>query len=170
VAGLYDRLLIMGRIGAPFGVKGWLKIHSETAPPENLLGYSPWWIKRREGWSEIRVVEGRRHGKALVAHFEGIDDRDAARELVGSEIAVRREQLEPPEEGHYYWADLIGAEVINRKGIRLGCVDHLIDTGANDVLVVTGDRERLIPFVLDRYVERVDLEGGRIDVDWDERD
>lgn len=164
------QLLAMGRIGAPYGVRGWLKVHSYTNPPENLLRYSPWWIRRREGWTAFRVTDGRRHGKALVAQIDGYEDREAARVLVGAEVAVERDYLEPPGEGQYYWADLVGVAVFNREGVRLGEVDHLIDNGAQDVLVLRGERERLIPFVPGYYVLEVDLGQGRIVVDWDKDD
>lgn len=169
-AGPQGRLLTMGKIGAPYGVRGWLKVHSYTVPPENILRYSPWWIRRHNEWVTIEPKEGRRHGKALVVHFEGLEDREGTRGLVGAEIAIERGELEPPGEGHYYWVDLIGAAVINREGIRLGRVERLIETGGQDVMVLSGDRERLIPFVLGRYVLNVNLEQGKIIVDWNESD
>ncbi len=164
---LQERRLTMGRFGAPFGVRGWLKIHSHASPPENLFKYSPWWVRLDGRWVEVRADEGRPHGKGLIAHIEGYDDPESARILVGTEIGVDRDRLEPPGEGEYYWADLVGATVVNLAGQTLGRVDHLFDNGAHDVMAVVGERERLIPFVLDRYVIEVDVEGGRIRVDWD---
>ena len=165
-----DQLLVMGKIGAPFGVQGWLKVHSYTQPPENLLRYSPWWIGRHGRWAAYRVKQGRPHGKSVVALLEGFADRDAARILVGADVAIERARLEPPGEGRYYWADLIGATVFNREGVNLGKVDGLIDNGAQDVLVLSGERKRLIPFVPDRYVLEVDAERKKIIVDWDQND
>ncbi len=159
--------LIMGRFGAPFGVRGWLKVHSETAPTENLFAYSPWWVRLDGEWVALRVDEGRAHGKGLIAHIDGYDAPETARALVGLEIAVERECLAPLAEGEYYWADLIGAAVVNRAGQALGTVDRLFDNGAHDVMVVSGERERLIPFVSGRYIDEVDVAGGRIVVDWD---
>jgi 16S rRNA processing protein RimM len=161
----------MGRIGAPYGIRGWLKVHSYTDPPENLLHYSPWWIRWQEEWRALRVMDGRRHGKGLVAQVAGYEDREAARVLVGAEVAIERGHLQAPGEGEYYWADLVGLPVFNREGVRLGEVDHLVDNGAQDVLVLRGgEKERLIPFVPGYYVLQVDLEQGRMVVDWDKDD
>lgn len=164
-----QRLLTMGRLGAPYGVKGWLRVHSWTSPPDNILHYQPWWVRLGGEWKALRLSEGRPHGKSLVARLEGYEDREAVRELVGAEIAIERSQLEAPEEGSYYWADLIGAQVVNVAGEEFGRVAHLIDTGVQDVLVIRGEREYLIPFVRGHYVREVDLAAGRIVVDW-ERD
>lgn len=156
----------MGRLGAPYGVKGWLKVHSYTSPPENILRYGPWWVRLGGEWTELRPRDGRPHGKGLVAQIEGYEDREAVRSLVGAEIAVDRSQLEEAGEGSYYWADLIGLRVVNREGHELGRVDHLIETGVHDVLVVKGEHECLVPFVPGHYVDEVDLAAGRIVVDW----
>ena len=113
------------------------------------------------------MVEGQRHGKAVIARLDDIGDRDEAAELVGCEVAVSRQALPQPEAGSYYWADLEGLRVVNRDGAELGRVDYLLETGANDVLVIQGDSERLIPFVIDEVVLDVDLAGGVITVDWE---
>ncbi len=163
--------VVLGHVGAPYGVKGWVKIHADTEAPEAILEYSPWYLRRegdRQGeWREAELEEGRTHGKGVVAKFAGCDDRDAAARLRGHLIAVRREQLPPAGEGEYYWADLVGLRVVNTAGEELGVIDHLMATGANDVLVVKGDRERLIPFVMGHVVKSVDLDGGVMRVDWD---
>jgi 16S rRNA processing protein RimM len=162
-----QRLITVARIGAPYGVRGWLKIHSFTAPPESVLDYDPWRIRLGDEWRQLRVAEGRPHGKGVVARLEGFEDREAVRSLVGAEVAVERAQLGDPGAGSYFWTDLIGAEVVNREGAVLGRVDHLIDTGQHDVLVIRGgDRERMIPFVQGHYVLEVDVDSGRIVVDW----
>jgi len=166
-----SRRVVMGRIGGLFGVRGWVKVHSYASPPENLLRYQPWQLSSGGVWRMLEVNDGRRHGKGVVAQLAGYADRDAASELVGAEIAVERAQLEAPAENEYYWADLIGSAVVNRDGVELGRVDHMIETGANDVLVVRDGRgETLIPFVIGRYVLEVDLDRERILVDWAEGD
>lgn len=155
----------LGRIVGLFGVRGWVKVFSYTELRDNILAYPVWWLARDERWA--RVAEGRRHGAGLIARLEGTQDRDAAARLVDQEILVDRAQLPPPEEGTYYWADLEGLEVIGLDGRVLGRVSHLFRTGANDVLVVQGKRERLIPFLQGDVVREVDPEGGWIRVDWD---
>jgi 16S rRNA processing protein RimM len=162
-----QRLVTVARLGAPYGVRGWLKVHSFTSEPENVLDYQPWWLRIGGEWKQFRVAEGRIHGKGVVARLEGFDDRDAVRVLVGADVAVERSQLGEPGAGSYFWTDLIGAEVVNREGEVLGRVDHLIDNGVQDVLVIRGaDRERLIPFVQDHFILEVDVDAGRILVDW----
>jgi 16S rRNA processing protein RimM len=159
--------VILGRIAGVYGVRGWVKVFSETKPKDNILDYNPWLINLDGSWKSIEVIEGKPHGKGLVAHLAGYDDRDLARKLVGAEIAIERDRLPAAAEGEYYWADLVGLKVITLDGTELGVVDHLLETGANDVLVVQGERERLIPFVQGQYVREVDLETGLIKVDWD---
>ncbi len=148
-------------------MRGWVRIYSFTQPRENILTYQPWHLKQGGGWRAMMLAEGRRHGKGVVARLEDCDDRDQALALVGTEIAIRREQLPDAGPGQYYWSDLQGMRVCDRAGEPLGVVDYLIETGANDVLVVKGDRERLIPFVLEQVILEVDLDRGEIRVDWD---
>lgn len=143
-----------------------MKVYSYTDPPENILGYGPWLLKRGNEWRRAEVEDGKRHGKGLIAKLRGCDDRDAAAAWVGAEIAIRRSQLEALEPGEYYWTDLIGLRVLGTDGTEYGVVAQLLETGANDVLVVKGDRERLIPFVLEQVVTRIDLEKGELRVDW----
>ncbi len=162
--------ITVGRIGAPYGVKGWVKIQSHTEIPSNILDYDPWYLRPEKAadadWREARLDGARVHGKGVVAKFAGCDDRDAAVLMRGQEIAVRREQLPAAEEGEYYWIDLVGLRVETLDGTELGRVDHLMATGANDVLVVEGERQRLIPFVTGHIVKDVDLDAGVIRVDW----
>lgn len=160
--------VILGRVTGLFGVRGWVKIYSYTEPREAVLGYGPWWL-RRDGsdWRQVRVTEGQRHGRSVVARLDGYDDRDAAAELLDADIAVAPEALPEPAEGQYYWHDLAGLEVVHRDGTRLGRVARILETGANDVLVVEGDRERLIPFVPEKVILDVDLANGEILVDWE---
>lgn len=159
--------VIMGRVTGPFGVRGWVKVFSDTEPRERIVDFGTVWLRRGDSWREIKITSGQRQGKGVVVAFEGIDERDAAVALTGAEIAVDRDRLEPPAEGEYYWADLIGLEVVNLEGLTLGRLDHLIATGANDVMVVRGERERLIPWVPGDVVKEVDQGAGRLTVDWD---
>ena len=162
-----NRMVPVGRISGLHGIKGWVRVYSFTEPRENIVGYRPWYLKRAGRWQAAHVEAGGRHGKGVIAKLAGCDDRDDAAALVGLEIGVSREQFPVSESGEYYWADLLGLQVLTRDGVDLGRVDHLIETGANDVLVVKGDRERLIPFLTGSVIRSVDLERGRIDVDWD---
>lgn len=155
----------MGHVAAPFGVKGWLKVFAYTEARDGLFDYSDWWLGRGDDWRPVEVEDAQIHGKALVAKLAGVDDRSAAEPLKGLEIAVPRDQLEAAGEDEYYWMDLVGLEVVNRSGERLGEVAGLLETGANDVLRVTAERERLIPFV-GAIVLDVDLGARRILVDW----
>lgn len=143
-----------------------MRVYSYTEPRENVVGYRRWRLQRNGEQSEVEVAEGRAQGKGVVARIEGCDDRDAAMRLVGSEILIERDQLPALGEGEYYWTDLQGMRVVNRQGEQLGEVESLFETGANDVMVVKGERERLIPFVPARIVLKVDQEAGEILVDW----
>jgi 16S rRNA processing protein RimM len=157
---------VLGRITGPFGVRGWLKVMSFTDPPEQILDYPTWQAELpRAGRRELHPLEGRRHGKGLVVRFEGIDDRDAAIALGRLDLWVERREL-PALKGEYYRADLVGFEVVNLQGQPLGRVDHFLDMPANAVMVVAGLREHWLPLGRDQ-VFRVDLEHGRITVDWD---
>ena len=163
-----DRFVTLGRISGLHGVRGWVKVYSETRPRENILQYASWYIRGTAGWEERTLEQGRSHGKTLVAKLSGCDDREAAAGLMDAIIAVRRSQLPATgETGEYYWTDLEGLAVVNREGVSLGRVSHLFETGSNDVLVVNGEREHLSPDV----PEQVGLEGnlaeGLIVVDWD---
>ena len=159
-------MVTVARIVGVFGVAGWVKIFSYTRPRENVLTYSPWYLQRGGRWEAVGLLEGRLQGKGVVARLQGVEDRDQAQALIDTDVAVRREQLPPSGENEFYWVDLLGLRVVNRDGVELGVVKQMMETGANDVLVVEGDRERLIPLVPKVYVLAVDLEAGRIDVDW----
>ncbi len=163
-----DKWVLVGKIVGVSGVRGEVKLESYTEPRTRIFSYQPWRLTIGPGEREISGCRGREQGKGVVATLPGIEDRDAAVPLVGTEIWVRRSALPRSTKGEYYWADLEGLEVDTVEGVKLGRVSHLIATGANDVLVVLdGKRERLIPFVLDDYVKEVDLDSGRITVDWD---
>ena len=116
---------------------------------------------------ECGKAQGKPHGKGLVAKLDGVVDRDQAAALMDFTVSVDRGQLPENPDGTYYWADLVGLTVTTQQGQQLGTVDYMMETGANDVMVVAGDRERLIPFVLGQVVAKVDLESGLILVDWD---
>lgn len=165
--------VVLGHVSGLFGVKGWVKVHSYTRPTFNLLEYDEWLIGRQNAWRPFRVLDAREQGKTLVALLSGDDDgaplpdRDAAAVLVDEQIAVKRDQLPEPEPGEYYWFDLIGLDVVNRDDVPLGRVKAMMETGANDVLVLAGERERLLPFVVGEFIDEVDLAAGRIVADWD---
>jgi 16S rRNA processing protein RimM len=161
-----EKLTTLGKIVGLFGVRGWVKVYSYTRPPEAILQYPRWRVRHTGGWREHRLEEGRVHGKQVVARLAGYTDRNRAAELIGAEVALALSELPRTRPGEYYWAELIGLEVVDRQGVPLGRVEGLMETGANDVLVVRGERERLIPFIRDVILE-VDLERQRISVDWD---
>lgn len=162
-----ERMVVLGRISGVFGVRGWVKIYSHTEPRDNILQYSPWHLGGKDGWKPRRLIKGQVHGKGVLAHISGCDDRDAAQMLVGLDIAIPRNLLPGLDQDDYYWSDLEGLRVETLDGVELGAVHCLFDTGANDVMVVRGDRERLIPYLWGQVVKRVDLEAGLIQVDWD---
>ncbi len=159
--------LMMGRISGALGVHGWLKLHSYSRPLDAIFEYRPWLLRHNGKESTLKVVEWRPQGRGLVFRTPSSEDRNTAEAMVGGEIWIARSVLPPADPGEYYWADLEGLRVRTLEGVELGVVDHLVATGANDVLVVQGERERLIPFVTGRHVMSVDVEAGQIVVDWD---
>lgn len=156
----------MGRIVAPYGIKGWIKVQPFTGSPHGLLDYAAWQVGREGEWQERVVESAKVHGSAVVAKLGGVEGRDEAAALQGQRIAVSRSGFPEPAAGEYYWADLIGLRVVNAEGVTLGTVSRLFETGANDVMVVDGDRERLLPFI-GPVIMKVDLRDGVIEVDWD---
>ncbi|MDJ0833099.1 MAG: ribosome maturation factor RimM [Gammaproteobacteria bacterium] len=161
-----DDLIEIGHILAAHGVKGQVKVYSNTSPRENIVTYSPW-VLEQAGEQKTVEVTGKRQGKNVIAQLAGIDDRDQAIGLSGARILIRSEQLPQLEQGEFYWSQLIGLDVVSTEDQAFGRVDHMLETGANDVMVVQGDRERLIPFVMDEVVKQVDLDQGQIIVEWD---
>ena len=159
--------VVVGRISALYGVRGWVKVFSHTDPRDNILHYQPWLVNINGTWQTLEHVEGRIHQQGIVARLDGYDDRDAASMLLGCDIAVRSEQLAVLAPGEYYWSELIGLKVITTEGVELGVVEKLLETGSNDVLVVQGERERLLPYLPGQVVMKVDKDRGRIEVDWD---
>lgn len=160
------RLVTLGRISGVYGVRGWVKVHSYTEPRDNVVGFARWTLRTRAGESTVEVEDGRAQGANVVAKLRGVDDREAARELIGADIAVERSALPACEPGEYYWTDLEGLEVVTPAGDRLGTVDHLVATGGHDVLVLAGEPPRLIPFVHGTVIRGVDLAAGVIVADW----
>jgi 16S rRNA processing protein RimM len=156
----------MGRISAPFGIQGWIKIKTFTESADGLADHDRWWIGSGEEWKPYTMQEFAARPAATVAKLEGVDDRNAAEALRGLEVAVSREALGPAEPGSIYWIDLVGLEVRTVSGEALGKVEGLFETGETSVLVVKGERERMIPFV-PQYVKGVDREAKRITVDWE---
>ncbi|QJR16631.1 ribosome maturation factor RimM [Usitatibacter palustris] len=156
----------MGRVSAPFGIQGWVKLKAFTESADGLADFPRWLLKLPEGWREHVIEEFAVRSASTVAKFEGVDDRDAAEKLRGCEVAVLRETLGEADKGSIYWIDLLDLEVVNLRGEALGKVAELFQTGETSVLVVKGERERMIPFV-DQYVKSVDREARRITVDWE---
>jgi 16S rRNA processing protein RimM len=155
----------MGRVSGPFGVKGWVKLQPFTEAPENLLAYPTWWFRGEGRWQQSRIERGHVQGSSVVVKIAGCEDRDAAALYRGQEVAVSRDALPQPGANEFYWADLVGLKVVNEQGEDLGVVKEVFETGANDVLVVQGGRERLIPFT-EPVVKQVDVAGGVIRVEW----
>ncbi|GAB3056028.1 ribosome maturation factor RimM [Stenotrophomonas tumulicola] len=163
-----ERRILLGRVAGAFGVRGELKLESWTEPRSAIFRYQPWILRSPSGQeSTLSGVRGRDSGKHLVATFPGIEDRDTVEAMRGTEIFVARSALPPPRPDEYYWVDLEGLDVRTVEGVSLGQVSHLFSTGANDVLVARGDRERMIPFVLPDFVRSVDFEANLVVVDWD---
>ena len=165
-----EEFVPVGKISGAFGVKGWVKVFSFTDPRKNILSYSPLYISRKGEWIEVKKSGGRTQGKGVVMELENVTDRDQVLPLIGAELAIKNTQLKPTAKDEFYWSDLVGLTVVNLQDQTLGQVDHLLETGANDVLVLKEDgknEERLIPFVMDEVVKLVDLDNKLIRVDWE---
>ena len=162
------RTVLVGEITGSYGVRGWVKVRSYTDPPGSILRYTPWLLERKGRPVEYPLIDGKPHGGNVIALLQGIENPEQARELRGSRILVDRAVFPPAEPGNFYWVDLVGLNVKNLNGQNLGRVEDLMATGANDVLIVRGDRERLIPFLTGATVRSIDLQAGEILVDWDE--
>ena len=156
----------VGRVSGVFGVKGWLKVRSYTEPPDNIVRFGTWTLRVEGADHSFDVEDGQSHAGIVVVKLRGIDDRDRARDWVGADVVVAREQLPATRDGELYWTDLEGLEVRTTTGLLLGRVAHLLATGGNDVLVLDSAPQRLIPFVAGSVVKEVDLEAGQIVVDW----
>ena len=157
----------VGRISGVFGIKGWVKVFSFTDARENILNYSPWLLKKDSETKVVNVIDGNLQGKAVVAQLDGVSDRDQAASLMGWDIFITPDQLPKAAKDEYYWSDLLGLNVETNEGVPLGIVDSLLETGANDVVIVKGDRERAIPFLQGKTIINIDLDAGKMVVDWD---
>jgi len=171
-----SNLINVGRTAGVFGIKGWVKVISNTEPKDGIVKYLPWWLKTRHGAKIFDVDDYKFQNDNLIVHFKGVDDRDAAALLSAVDIAIEKSQLPPLEEGDFYWHQLIGMEVnsvFEGRTCSLGKVKNIVETGANDVLLVVpsensvDQRERLVPYVPGLYIESVDAEQNVIYADWD---
>jgi len=168
-----DDKLIIGAISGVFGIQGWVKVFSETEPRENILNYSPWLIELNKQWQTVKVIRGKKHGKAVIAQLDGVNDRNHAETLKRARIAIYPSQLPQTSESEFYWRDLKGLSVLNQQGFEFGQVVDILETGANDVLVVHNNKdlkdqneEYLIPYVWQQVILDVNLEQSVIKVDW----
>lgn len=166
--------VIVGKIGAPYGIKGWIKVNSYTDPESNIFDYSPWQLDVGGELKDVEIAEWRTHNKGLIARLADISDRNAAELVKGATIVVSAEVFPELTGEEYYWRDLEGMEVVTEQGYHLGKVNNLMETGANDVMVVkanTGDafgkKERLIPYIEEQVIKQVDLQSRQITVDWE---
>jgi 16S rRNA processing protein RimM len=161
-------MIHLGEISGVFGVKGWVKVFSHTVPRENIVKYKTWLLNTGGAdCQSIKVLNGRRQSKGVVAQLEGVTDPDQAHKLIGTKVMIAKEQLARLKKGEYYWSDLEGLAVATTAGVDLGTVAWLFETGNNDVLVVVGDRERYIPYIANEVIINVDLQTSKMIVDWD---
>jgi len=175
-----DRVLL-GHITGVSGLKGWVKVHSDTNPRDNIVSYRSWSIQTGDSWEQVKVLAGRPQGKTIVASLEGVTSPEQAAKLVGSTIAVQRSDMPVLDSGEFYWADLTGMHVRTVDGVALGSVSRLFETGANDVVVISDERtckeneegkrvsnrEILVPWLVPDVITDVDLQQRVITVDWD---
>ncbi len=170
----HNEKMIVGKFGATYGIRGWLKLFSYTNEAENIFDYAPWFIKQGGQWQEIKLESWKRHNKGLVCKLEGIEEREPARLLTNFEIAINPDALPELPAEEIYWRDIIGMQIVTDKGYHLGEVVDMLATGSNDVMVVKanlkdafGQKERLIPFLNEQVIKTIDQEAQRIEVDWD---
>lgn len=157
----------MGRLTSLYGLKGWVKLHSYTDPIPAILDYDPLYITNGEDWQVLAIDAAREHGKGLVVKIADVNDRDQASALLGRDLAIQRSQLPPLNNDEVYWVDLQGLQVVNTQGVEFGHIERLFATGANDVMVIQGERERLVPFLRPDVVQEIDFSTRRMRVDWD---
>jgi 16S rRNA processing protein RimM len=158
-------LIQLGFVGAPYGVRGWVKLRSHTDPPERLLEHRSLMLGQGDVWRNYRIEASGRSGGALTVKLSGVEDRDQAQALRGAQVCVPRSELPPRDDRDFYRADLVGCEVVNLDGTALGRVQHFMETPAQVLMVVRGARDFLIPAV-PQYLRRVDLQSRRVVVDW----
>ena len=172
-----SEMVVIGKITSVYGVKGWVKVHSYTEPMENIIGYQSCYIDRGSRWDPIEFQTVKHHGKGFVALIDGVSDRDKAQLYCQCHIAIPLSDIPALEEGEFYWRELKGLKVFaagpEGQELLLGTVHEMMETGANDVLVVRQSkdsidkRERLIPWLPEQVIKKVDVEAGLIRVDWD---
>ena len=162
-----DLPVILGKVIGHFGVQGWVKIFSYTKPKQAILEYKEMSLKEKNQWKSIKIEESKIHGKNVLIKIKNIENREKAEQILGKYLGVSRGDLPDLPDGHYYWADLEGMEVKDLKGNKIGIVSHMLETGANDVMVIEKDDEILIPFLMDRVVKEVNFKLNKIIVDWD---
>lgn len=169
-----QRIETVGKLGSTYGIRGWLRIYSSTEEAESIFDYQPWFLKIKNQWVPTELENWRYHNNDLIVKLKGVEDREHAQTLANIEIGVDFAVFPTLEEGDYYWHDLIGCQVINLQNYEMGTVSEMMETGSNDVLVVKaqmkdafGKQERLIPFLYEQVVKRVDLNTKTILVDWD---
>lgn len=151
----------MGRVAGSYGVRGWVKVAPQKGVADTLAAATDWWL----GEEARRVEQARVHSATVVAKLVGIETREQALALKGSKVAVARSTLPEAQDGRYYLADLVGLEVVNEQGLKLGTVRQWLTNGPQDVMELAGDRVRLVPWV-PAVVKKVDLEAKRIEVEW----
>lgn len=168
-----QNISIVGKLGSTYGIRGWLRIYSSTEQAESIFDYQPWFLNIKGQWQAVELESWRYHSHDLIVKLKNIDDRDVAQTLTNVEIGVSADNFPELEEG-YYWHDLIGCQVLNLEGYQLGVVNDMMETGSNDVFVVKANlndafskQERLIPYLEQTVVKRVDLATKTIEVDWD---
>lgn len=162
-----DGWIVVGRFGRPHGVKGFVTVHSFTEPRDNILQYEDWYIFLNNQWQSIKLSDIELLNKSIIAKVQGFPEREMVAQLTNIDIGIPQEKLENLQAGEYYWHQLIGLDIVNLSGEKLGQVAELIATGSNDVLVVTGKKRCLIPYLPERYVLEINLEQQKIVVDWD---
>ncbi len=163
-----DKKIYLGKITGVHGVKGWLKIQSFSSPPENILNY-PQWIINNQGEEDFYSIEkGRKQNNKIVVKLEKIDDRNTAESLINSKIQILRSDLPKLPNENYYWSDLVGLSVLNSEEKVIGKIESLIETGANDVMVIktAKDKRVLVPFVMHEIIKEVNVELNYIKIDW----
>jgi 16S rRNA processing protein RimM len=162
-----ESLIIVGRIGAPYGVRGWNHLQSFTKPLENILQHKHWHLKQKDQWVLHEIAAGRKQGDALVVQLQGNDDRDKAALFTQCHVAILRSALPAPSKNEFYWADLEGLAVQDPEGKSLGTLLTLYENAGSDIMIIKdGDKEQHVPFVMNDTVLKVDLEAKIIVVDW----
>jgi len=169
-----QRIEVVGKLGSTYGIRGWLRVYSSTEYAESIFDYQPWFLKIKGQWQPTELESWKHHNHELIAKLKNVNDRETAQSLANIEIGVDLSVFPQLEEGDYYWHDLIGCNVVNLEGYAMGTVTEMMETGSNDVFVVRanskdafGKQERLIPFLYEQVVKRVDLTTKVIEVDWD---